>query len=103
VGAGVVLWPGAVADWSVALEVEVVLVLEGFALWFMLLEVEALLFWLLSAGGMLLVLLGEAVVAPAVAPVELAIPLPLLHESEIILTEVTCSAPLPDCVPCTST
>jgi hypothetical protein len=27
-----VLWPGAVADWSVALEVVVLLVLEGLAL-----------------------------------------------------------------------
>jgi hypothetical protein len=76
-----------VAFWSVAFEVADGLVLDGFVL-----------VWLVAVEFMLLFELVPA----APAPVELAVSLPV-QDSEIMLTELTCSEPPLDCVPCTST
>jgi hypothetical protein len=65
-----------------------------------LLLLGLVLLWPLCA---LLMLVEELDPSGMVAAELLLAWLPLLHESEIMLTEVTCSAPPLDCVPCTST
>ena len=95
-----------VADsWLVALgAVGAGAVLAGFcveaAFWSVLDGVVLIADWLLD--GMLWLDAAADWSAGVVLEAPLAAALPPLQESEIMLTEVTCSDP-PDCVPCTST